>query len=230
MPRAWSLARIVALVLFAAVCAFLSNAAASTDRKLAWIGRYPRALEVGPPAATVAAAPGVPAADRSAAPAASGLPAAPAPDPANVLPGKAATAPAAVPTPVAPVDSGKTFAPHPDKASVDASPEDVQVLFRRKALFLDARRSSVYAEGHIAGARSFPVWESDVDARVKALYEEGLDQQAPIVVYCSGGNCEDSHMLAEKLYMVGFDNVLIYKDGFPDWEKRGLPVSKGTDP
>ncbi|MDQ5872260.1 MAG: rhodanese-like domain-containing protein, partial [Acidobacteriota bacterium] len=61
-------------------------------------------------------------------------------------------------------------------------------------------------------------------------YEEGLDQQAPVVVYCSGGNCEDSHMLAEKLYMVGFDNVLIYKDGFPDWEKRGLAISKGTDP
>ena len=88
----------------------------------------------------------------------------------------------------------------------------------------------MYADGHIAGARSFPVWESDIDARVKGLYEEGLDQRAPVVVYCSGGNCEDSHMLAEKLYMVGFDNVLIYKDGFPDWEKRRLAVTRGGNP
>jgi rhodanese-related sulfurtransferase len=203
MPRAWSLARIVSLVVFAAACAFLSNLLASTDRKLAWVGSYPRALEVGAPSAPATAAPSN----------------APAP-----------TVPAARSTAVAAVDSGKVFAPHPDKASVEVSPDDVLLLFGRKALFLDARRSSVYAEGHIAGARSMPVWESDVDARVKALFEEGLDQQAPIVIYCSGGNCEDSHMLAEKLYMVGFDNLLIYKDGFPDWEKRGQPISKGTSP
>jgi len=226
MPRAWSVARIAALVVFAAVCAFLSNLAASTDRKLARVGSYPRALEVGPPAPPVAASAAAPAAGGSTfpTPAAGG----PSAAPASVEP--VATAPATAPTAAAPTDSGKAFPPHPDKASADVSPDDVQLLFRRKALFLDARRSSVYAEGHIAGARSFPVWESDVDARVKALYEEGLDQQAPIVVYCSGGNCEDSHMLAEKLYMVGFDNVLIYRDGFPDWEKRGLAISKGTDP
>jgi rhodanese-related sulfurtransferase len=220
MPRAWSIARIAALIVFAAACAFLSNLAASTNRKLAWVGSYPRALEVGPPSAAPTREPTTaagPIGEPSAAPAvASNVP--------------EITNPAAAPTATAAVDSGKAFPPHPDKAAVEISPDDVQLLFRRKALFLDARRSSVYAEGHIAGARSVPVWESDVDARVKALYEEGLDQQAPVVIYCSGGNCEDSHMLAEKLYMVGFDNLLIYKDGFPDWEKRGLAISKGTAP
>jgi rhodanese-related sulfurtransferase len=195
MPRAWSAARIAALVVFAALCAAISNFAAPPARKLPWAGSYPRALEVGP--------------------------AAPTP------PGRAVAAPSTRPTPV---ESGKAFPPHPEKAAVEISPDDVELLHRRGALFLDARRSSVFAEGHIAGARSFPVWESDIDDRVKGLYEEGLDQQAPVVVYCSGGNCEDSHMLAEKLYMVGFDNVLIYRDGFPDWEKRGLAVSKGTTP
>ena len=213
MPRAWSIARIVSLVVFAAACACLSNLLASTNRKLAWVGSYPRALEVGPPSAPADPTGG------SAAPASAAPSNAPAP---TALPAGSKA--------VAAVDSGKVFAPHPDKASVEVSPDDVLLLFGRKALFLDARRSSVYAEGHIAGARSMPVWESDVDARVKALFEEGLDQQAPIVIYCSGGNCEDSHMLAEKLYMVGFDNLLIYKDGFPDWEKRGQPISKGTSP
>ena len=93
--------------------------------------------------------------------------------------------------------------------------------------FLDARRSVVYRQGHIARARAFPVWEADIDERIKALALEGLDTSAPIVVYCSGGDCKDFHMLAEKLHMVGFDNVLVYKDGFPDWQKRGLPVEEG---
>ncbi len=125
-------------------------------------------------------------------------------------------------------DPGKTFSPHPAKAWVEISGDDVAALFARgDVLFLDARRSSVYREGHISGARSISVWEADVDEKVKALFAEGRDQSAPIVVYCSGGECEDSHMLGQKLYFVGFDNVLVYRDGFPDWEKRGLPVGKG---
>jgi rhodanese-related sulfurtransferase len=125
----------------------------------------------------------------------------------------------------------KVFPPHPDKASVDITGEDVVDLFGRKTVpFLDARRTSVYRDGHIAGARPFSVWEADVDDKVKAFFAEGTDQSAPIVVYCSGGNCEDSHMLAEKLYLVGFDNVLIYKDGYPDWVQRGMPVTKGSEP
>jgi rhodanese-related sulfurtransferase len=142
------------------------------------------------------------------------------PAPANLAP---ATAPGA-----AEIVSGKAFPPHPDKAHVEIPPADVDILYGRKALFFDARRSKVFEEGHVAGARSFPVWESDIDARVKAFFEEGQDPNQPIVIYCSGGNCEDSHMLAQKLYMVGFDNVYVYKDGFPDWEKRGRPVEKGT--
>jgi rhodanese-related sulfurtransferase len=122
------------------------------------------------------------------------------------------------------------FSPHPDRASVEITTEDAEALFRQGRLFLDARRTSVYADGHIPGARSFPVWESDIADRVKAFFEEGLDQNAPIVIYCSGGDCEDSHMLAEKLYMVGFNNLLVFKDGFPAWQKRGLPAVKGPKP
>jgi rhodanese-related sulfurtransferase len=142
-------------------------------------------------------------------------------------------APSASNAPTAPsgvAAASPSFAPHPDKAWVEIDGDAAAQLHRQGTLFLDARRSSVYKDGHIQGARSFPVWESDIDARVKALFEEGRDQRAPIVVYCSGGDCEDSHMLSEKLYFVGFDNALVYKGGFPDWQKRGLLVSKGDQP
>ena len=75
-----------------------------------------------------------------------------------------------------------------------------------------------------------PVWEADVDARVAAIYEEGRDPNAPVVVYCSGGNCEDSHMLAQKLWGIQFNNVYVYKDGFPDWQNRGGAVRTGGQP
>ena len=127
--------------------------------------------------------------------------------------------------------AGPSFPPHPDKAWVEISGDEAASLFSGKsAPFLDARRTSVYEQGHIAGARPFSVWEADIDDKVKAFFQEGLNQSAPVVVYCSGGECEDSHMLAERLYKVGFDTVLVYKDGFPDWQKRSLPISTGRRP
>jgi rhodanese-related sulfurtransferase len=98
-------------------------------------------------------------------------------------------------------------------------------------LFLDARRTAAFEESHIAGARPFSVWEADVDAKVNALYEERQDaQDQPIVIYCTGGACEDSHMLSQKLWGIQFNNVYVYKDGFPDWQKRGGAVRSGAQP
>jgi rhodanese-related sulfurtransferase len=208
--------RTLVLILAAAVCAAISNFTASRERKLAWVGVYPHALEIAPVsgetapgAVTAPAPPGSPALGTAAT--------APSPALSGGPPGAAAAA-------------IQAFPPHPDRASVEIGTDDAEALFRQGRLFLDARRTSVYAEGHVPGARSFPVWESDIADRVKAFYEEGLDQNAPIVIYCSGGDCEDSHMLAEKLYMVGFNNLLVDKDGFPAWQKRGLPVTKGAKP
>jgi rhodanese-related sulfurtransferase len=145
--------------------------------------------------------------------------------------GAPASRPSAIASAAAAAADPPKFPPHPDKPWVEVSGEQAAALnARRDVPFLDARRSSVYREGHIAGARPFAVWEADVDDKVKAFFAEGHDPNAPIVVYCSGGDCEDSHMLGQKLFFAGFNNVLVYKDGFPDWVKRGLPVAKGDKP
>ncbi|HEU4520697.1 MAG TPA: rhodanese-like domain-containing protein, partial [Thermoanaerobaculia bacterium] len=140
--------------------------------------------------------------------------------------------PAPAPAPAAPqVPLAQQFPPHPDKAYVEIGYDDVALLHRRGALFLDARRTSVYEEGHIAGSRPFSVWESDVDDKVMKLFDERGDpeqQNQPIVIYCSGGACEDSHMLAEKLWGIQFNNVYVYKDGYPDWVSRGGATRRGS--
>jgi len=94
--------------------------------------------------------------------------------------------------------------------------------------FLDARRRAEFAEGHIAGAWCTPVWESDLDERLisfKAARRPGPEDS--IVIYCSGGDCQDSHLLAAKLLNEGYDHLLIYRDGFPDWLAQKHPVEKG---
>ncbi len=111
--------------------------------------------------------------------------------------------------------------------------DDVKALHDAGALFLDARRTSVYEQGHIAGARPFSVWESDIDDKVRKLFDERGDpaQQAqPIVIYCSGGECEDSHMLAQKLWGIQFNNVYVYKDGYPDWVAHRGAAHTGSNP
>src|SRR5205823_1892309 len=137
------------------------------------------------------------------------------------LSGARATPRAAASSPTARAATSDALAPHPDKPYVEISGEDASRLFGQGVPFFDARRSSVYREGHVAGARLFPVWEADIDERVRAFFAEGVNPSTPLVVYCSGGDCEDSHALAQKLYFAGFDDVLVYKDGFPDWVRRG---------
>ena len=150
--------------------------------------------------------------------------------PSGATADKSATPPA-MPTASAGAVAKSDFPPHPDKPWVEVSGEDVASLHARGDVsFLDARRTSVYRDGHVAGARPFSVWEADVDEKVKGFYGEGHDPGAPIVVYCSGGDCEDSHMLGQKLFFAGFNNVLVYKDGYPDWVRRGLAVAKGEKP
>ena len=193
----------VLFLFVAVVLAAAANALAGSERKLRWVGSYDL------PASAAADRP----ATKTSSPSAGAAPA--------QTGGTAAAA----------STGAETFPPHPDKAWLEISGDEAAALHAgNTAPFLDARRTNVYQQGHIAGARPFSVWESDVDDKVQAFFQEGRDQSQPVVVYCSGGDCEDSHTLAQKLYFVGFDNVLVYKDGFPDWQKRNLPIHTGAAP
>jgi rhodanese-related sulfurtransferase len=109
----------------------------------------------------------------------------------------------------------------------EISGEEAWEAFQNGASFLDARRSAEYGEGHIAGAWCAPVWESDLDDRLisfKAARHPGPED--PLVIYCSGGDCRDSHLLAMKLLNEGYFRLLVYRGGFPDWVARSHPVER----
>jgi rhodanese-related sulfurtransferase len=218
------------LVLAAVLCAVVANALASRERKLALVGSYPNALKVaesGPGAAApapLASSGGAPTSAKSPfeekhpGPSDKSAPKATAPPQASEAKNSSSS----------PADVLRRFPPH-NKPFVEISGDDVAWLFARGVLMLDARRTKDYEQGHIALARSFPVWESDIDSRVTALVGEGRDGAIPVVLYCSGGDCEDSHMLAQKLFGAGFNNLLVYRDGWPDWQKRGGKSATGPE-
>ena len=113
----------------------------------------------------------------------------------------------------------------------DLSSADAWTAYQSKIPFLDARRTEQYQDGHVPGAWSVPVWESELPARItefEARTNPGF--QDPIAVYCDGGDCEDSRLLAGKLVALGYRNLLVYRGGFPDWRDHGRPVQKGTRP
>ncbi|HEX6097639.1 MAG TPA: rhodanese-like domain-containing protein [Thermoanaerobaculia bacterium] len=243
----------IVLVVLASVIAVVANAFASRTRRLVLPGYYPNALRVPPrepervpppprtetavteTAAPLAATPTTATTATIAQSPGPGQPPIPVPTTTIERPAGAPTpAPAVTQTaPAAPKVDLSKFQPHPDRAYVEISGEDAAALHAAGVLFLDARRTSIYEDGHIAGARTYSVWESDIDDKVNRLFEERPDpaeQNKPIVIYCSGGACEDSHMLSQKLWGIQFNNVYVYKDGFPDWQKRGGAVRTGANP
>jgi rhodanese-related sulfurtransferase len=242
--------QIVAIVVAAILVALCANAVASRDRRVSLTGSYPDALTVPPREVAPHPPKALPPVPAVATPTATVATAAPAPMTATTTTQPTATAaietvglnPAAkvpsapmktAPPSTAAEDPLKRFAVHPDKPYVEIAYADVKLLHAANVLFLDARRTSVYEQGHIPGARSYSVWESDIDDKVRKLFDERsdvADQARPIVIYCSGGDCEDSHMLAQKLWGIQFNNIYVYKDGFPDWQQHGAAVHTGATP
>jgi rhodanese-related sulfurtransferase len=96
-----------------------------------------------------------------------------------------------------------------------------QIFDTGKALFVDARTREAYEDGHIPGAVSLPMGQ--FDEYIESFFVEH-SPESPIVTYCSGRTCEDSHKLAQLLLDIGFVDVRVFIDGFPGWEAEGYPI------
>ncbi len=132
------------------------------------------------------------------------------------------------------VFSGQTL--NPVSTTVDRSAEmilplpveldEVRALQGSTTLLIDARSRTAFFEGHLPGARSLPKGEEV--AGVAALQAE-VPLSTPLIVYCSGYDCNDSFVLAEELMAAGYRQVRVFEGGFPEWRDAGLPV-EGAQP
>lgn len=98
--------------------------------------------------------------------------------------------------------------------------EVLEDLANGTAFFIDAREAGDYAEGHLRGAVHLP--SSAIYENIDSVYNQGVDIQGKVVVYCGGGDCEASHNVADALQRdFRFTNVLIYKSGWEEVESSG---------
>ena len=92
------------------------------------------------------------------------------------------------------------------------------------AVFVDARPWDTYLEGHIQNAEALPL--DSIEERIDRLLMK-YPFSTHLVTYCSGRECEDSHLLAQLLLDIGYSHVNVFIDGYPLWEESGYPVETG---
>jgi rhodanese-related sulfurtransferase len=107
----------------------------------------------------------------------------------------------------------------------------VQALQAKGAVVIDTRKASEFGEATIKGAISVPYdpeksakdvgFDSSQD---KFNMAKLADKNANIVTFCNSGTCWKSYKAAVVLAKNGYKNVHWYRDGFPDWKARNLPI------
>lgn len=109
---------------------------------------------------------------------------------------------------------------------------EVAQLFRDPAYeqgliaFVDARNDHAYQSGHIPGA-----WQLDYyrpENYLPTVMSMCLGAQK-IVVYCTGGACEDSELTVAMLQHAGIppDNLFVYVGGITEWT-NAMPFEIGA--
>lgn len=93
-----------------------------------------------------------------------------------------------------------------------------------QTLVFDARNPEEYQEVHLKGAQSLPLKEFDT---FKNLLPK--DQSRLVIFYCNGVKCGKSKKSAQKAMSLGYSKILIYAEGMPVWEEKGLPIYTGPD-
>ena len=147
------------------------------------------------------------------------------------------------PTAIPPHNAAATHSPAFDPAQLLAAElkaKGLQLIDRSQAVqffhdprlkqnivvFVDARDEQHYRTGHIPGAYEFDPYrpEKYFDAVLPVCK---VAEQ--IVVYCNGGDCDDSETAAILLRDIGIPNqkLMVYGGGITEWTTNGLPVETG---
>jgi rhodanese-related sulfurtransferase len=107
----------------------------------------------------------------------------------------------------------------------------VKSLMEGGAVIIDARVANEYAEAHIKGAISVPYKEKSAKAIGYNAAEDSFNltklpgnKSAAIVFSCNGPECWKSYKAGAAAIKAGYKKVYWFRDGFPAWKAKGLPV------
>ncbi|CAN5753809.1 hypothetical protein BH11PLA1_BH11PLA1_08140 [soil metagenome] len=131
------------------------------------------------------------------------------------------------------IDPTPTSAPAPEAggAKMLTTPQAQSLFESRSAQFIDAREPVEFLAGHMPGATNLPVsaFSGDQLAATDPRINQRLARMANVVVYCGGGACDASKLVAKQLELRGFTKVAIYHDGWTGWSAARLAAETGAE-
>ncbi len=87
-----------------------------------------------------------------------------------------------------------------------------------EVVLIDARPVEEYEENRIGNAMScFPYLD---EAEFMQIILEQIPRDKIYIIYCHGGNCDLSHMVAERMKAFEFTDIFIYTAGWEEWSKK----------
>jgi rhodanese-related sulfurtransferase len=94
-------------------------------------------------------------------------------------------------------------------------------------VFIDSRADREYQAGHVPGAYPFDRYHLDNFLPAVLPVCQTAEQ---IVIYCNGGDCDDSEFAAIALRDAGLPgtNLLVYAGGLAEWTANALPIERGA--
>ena len=94
-------------------------------------------------------------------------------------------------------------------------------------VFIDARAADHYAESNIPGAYALDRYRPEKDLAEDLTPCQNAEK---VVVYCTGGECEDAEYTALFLRDAGIpmQKIFVYGGGFEDWSASHLPLEQGA--
>jgi len=143
------------------------------------------------------------------------------------------TTPSPPPTNTAPSEAEQAIARLKAKGLQVVTLEEVMKLLhdpgyaQGSIIFVDARDDDHYQAGHIPGALQLDYYHPD---KYLATVVTACQAAKQVVVYCTGGDCEDSEMTAIMLRDGGIPNqkLFVYSGGMNEWEARQEPIETGA--
>ncbi len=108
--------------------------------------------------------------------------------------------------------------------TIDTNQLKAMIDEKKDFTLIDARTKEEYQEAHIVKAISIP--EKEFENSISLLPS---GKSSLLVFYCNGAKCGKSKKAAAKADAAGYKNILIYRDGFPVWEEKNMPIVAGPE-
>ncbi|MBX9737931.1 MAG: rhodanese-like domain-containing protein [Phycisphaerales bacterium] len=132
------------------------------------------------------------------------------------------------PTPITPAPAPVADAGGQTMLSTDAA---VALFNDLQTQFVDAREPDEFGVGRIPSAVSLPVsaFNGQNAEATEIKINMYLRRDLNVVVYCGGGQCDASKLVAKNLQARAFSKVAVYHDGMTGWTAAGLPTESGPE-